>query len=170
MKQKNIILCGFMGSGKTTVGRRMAPLAKMQFIDLDDYIAERQGKTVSAIFAGQGEEAFRRMETEAATALSNRTGLVIAAGGGTLLRAANVRIFRKNGSIVLLDTPLSILQERLKNDTFRPLLQRPDRKQFIADLYRRRMPAYCMAADFIVEGGYPAEKVAAQILDRIRKG
>ena len=83
-KPKNIILCGFMGGGKTTVGRRLAQKAHMEFIDMDDYIEQREGRTITDIFAQDGEETFRRMETDAARELAGRRGLVIAAGGGTL--------------------------------------------------------------------------------------
>ena len=69
-KPKNIILCGFMGSGKTTVGRRLAQKAHMEFIDMDDYIEQREGRTITDIFAQDGEETFRRMETEAARELA----------------------------------------------------------------------------------------------------
>lgn len=78
-KPKNIILCGFMGSGKTTVGRRLAQKAHMEFIDMDDYIEQREGRTITDIFAQDGEETFRRMETDAARELAGRRGLVIAA-------------------------------------------------------------------------------------------
>ena len=109
-KPKNIILCGFMGSGKTTVGRRLAQKAHMEFIDMDDYIEQREGRTITDIFAQDGEETFRRMETEAARELASRRGLVIAAGGGTLLRAQNVKIFRKSGVTVLLLSLIHILR------------------------------------------------------------
>lgn len=168
-KPKNIILCGFMGSGKTTVGRRLAQKAHMEFIDMDDYIKQREGRTITDIFAQDGEETFRRMETDAARELAGRRGLVIAAGGGTLLRAQNVKIFRKSGVTVLLDTPIGFIQERLKNDTARPLLQKPNRKKVVADLYRKRLPAYCAAADVIVDGCGGADRVAGRVLEQVKR-
>lgn len=171
MKQnpKNIILCGFMGSGKTTVGRRIAQKARMEFVDLDQYIEARQERSIPDIFAQDGEESFRRMETEAAKELAGRRGLVIAAGGGTLLRAQNVQIFRNSGVTVLLDTPIWLIQERLKNDTGRPLLQKPNRRQLIANLYRQRLPAYCTAADLIVDGAGGVERVAGRVLEQVNR-
>ena len=168
-KPKNIILCGFMGSGKTTVGRRLAQKTHMEFLDMDHYIEEREGRTIADIFAQDGEETFRRMETEAARELASRRGLIIASGGGTLLRLHNVKIFRKSGVTVLLDTPIGLIQERLKNDTVRPLLQKPNRKKVISDLYRKRLPAYCAAADIIVDGSGGAERVAGRVWEQVKR-
>ena len=114
------------GQWKTTVGRRLAQKTHMEFLDMDHYIEEREGRTIADIFAQDGEETFRRMETEAARELASRRGLIIASGGGTLLRLQNVKIFRKSGVTVLLDTPIGLIQERLKNDTVRPLLQKAE--------------------------------------------
>lgn len=168
-KQKNIILCGFMGCGKSTVGRRLAQKTGMEFIDMDNYIEAREGRTITDIFAQDGEEAFRRMETEAARELANRHGLIIATGGGTLLRAQNVNIFRKSGVTVLLDTPIGFIQERLKNDTMRPLLQKPNRRKVVSDLYRKRLPAYCAAADVIVDGSGGVDRVAGRVLEQVKR-
>ncbi|MFR1803448.1 MAG: shikimate kinase, partial [Faecalispora jeddahensis] len=82
----NIVLCGFMGSGKTTVGQVLAQKSGRRFFDLDQYIEQRQGKTISQIFADEGEQTFRRLETEAARKLSSQKDLVIATGGGAVLR------------------------------------------------------------------------------------
>ena len=109
--KENLILCGFMGCGKTTVGKRLAAATGREFIDMDRFIENQAGMTVSEIFAAQGEGAFRQMETEAARSLSAREGLVIASGGGTVLNPENVRLFRKTGKILLLDVPLSALLE-----------------------------------------------------------
>ncbi len=161
--KENLILCGFMGCGKTTVGKRLAAATGREFIDMDRFIENQAGMTVSEIFAAQGEGAFRQMETEAARSLSAREGLVIASGGGTVLNPENVRLFRQTGKILLLDVPLSALQERLKTDTQRPLLQRPDRREFIEALHRQRMPLYRQAADLVVPAGAPARMVVERI-------
>lgn len=162
----SIVLCGFMGCGKTTVGKRAAKLLKWDFYDLDLYIEEKEGLTVSEIFEKYGEEGFRKMETQAAKELSQKGGAVIACGGGTVLFPQNVEAFHQNGSvIILLDAPLAVLQERLKHDKKRPLLQKPNRNQVIADLYRQRIPLYRSAADLTVKADPPfwvvAKKVAA---------
>ena len=162
----NIVLCGFMGCGKTTVGKRTARLMKRNFCDLDQYIEKKAGMAVSEIFARQGEAAFREMENEAVREISKAGDMVVACGGGTVLRQENVDAFHENGSLILfLDVPLPVLQERLKNDTTRPLLQKPDRNRVIADLYRQRIGKYRRAADVTVRATAPfwvvAKKVAA---------
>ena len=162
----NIVLCGFMGCGKTTVGKRVAKLMKRSFCDLDQYIEQKAGMTISEIFAEHGEAAFRQMEKEAVKEISKAGDMVVACGGGTVLRQENVDAFHENGSLILLlDVPLHVLQERLKTDTTRPLLQRPNRNKVIADLYRQRIDKYRRAADVTVRATAPfwivAKKVAA---------
>lgn len=164
---KNIILCGFMGCGKSTMGRRLAKQLGCEFVDMDRYIEEKQKISVKEIFARHGEEAFRRMETEASRQLAAQTGLVIATGGGTLLNPDNTAALRSTGVIVLLDVPLAALQERLKNDTTRPLLQKPDRNQVIRNLHETRMPQYRAAADVCVNAGAPFQVVADRIIQGV---
>lgn len=144
---RNLILCGFMGSGKTTVGRRLAKMLERPFLDIDAYIEEKQGMTITDIFAQQGEEAFRRMEREACAELATQDGLIIGCGGGTVLREENARLLKQNGIILLLDVPLPLLQKRLRYDKKRPLLQKPNRAKVISDLYKERIPLYRAAAD-----------------------
>ena len=127
---------------------------------------------IREIFASMGEAAFRRMETEAAEKLSSTGGHVIAAGGGTLLSTQNVEILRRNGIIVLLDAPLDALQQRLKRDRTRPLLQKPDREKVIRELHAQRMPLYRAACTLSVNAGQPpaqvAEDIAAAVADSIQ--
>ena len=166
MKQ-NLILCGFMGCGKSTIGRRLAKLSGREFIDMDSFIEEQQGMSIPEIFASLGEPAFRQMETEASQILAQKQELVIASGGGTVLNPENVRILKKSGKILLLDAPLAALQERLKFDTQRPLLQRPDRREFIEQLYKQRFPLYQQAADLVIPAGAPGNVVARTILQML---
>ena len=160
----NIILCGFMGSGKTSVGRRLAKLLDREFCDLDRFVEERAGMTVSQIFAQFGEEGFREREAQAVEEIAREKSLVVASGGGTVLFPRNVEGFhRGGGEILYLDVPLPALQERLKNDKRRPLLQKPNRRQVIADLYAKRCPLYRAAADRVIDAGAPAIVVAKRI-------
>lgn len=162
--QGNIVLCGFMGSGKTSVGRRVARLLDREFIDLDQYIEGQAGMTVSQIFERFGEEGFREREARAVAQVAHGNGLVIATGGGTVLFPKNVELFHQGGSVILfLDVPLAALQERLKNDRRRPLLQKPNRRQVVAQLYRQRCPQYLAAADRVIDAGAPAVVVAKRI-------
>ena len=160
----NIVLCGFMGCGKTSVGRRAAELLGRELCDLDSFIEQRAGMTVSELFARYGEAGFRQREREAVREVAGTPGLIIASGGGTVLFGANVEAFhRAGGLIVFLDAPLAALQERLKNDTRRPLLQVPDRRRVIEELFNKRIPLYRAAADVTVDAGAPPVTVAKRV-------
>ena len=162
----NIILCGFMGCGKTSVGRRAAKLLGRELCDLDQYIEEREGMTITEIFAKFGEEGFRQREARAVEEVSRRGGMVVASGGGTVLFPHNVEVFHKSGGTILfLDVPLPALQERLKNDKRRPLLQKPNRRQVIGELFEKRIPLYRAAADITVDAGAPPMVVARRIAE-----
>ena len=112
----NIVLCGFMGCGKSTVGKKLSQMTQMEFVDMDGYIEKRAGMKIPDIFEKHGEDFFRDLEHEAAVELSQRGGYVVATGGGALTFQRNVDAFKEGGVIVLLDTPLRVLQLRLKND------------------------------------------------------
>lgn len=158
----NIVLCGFMGSGKTTCGRLLAEQTGRRFIDLDDWIAQREGMSVAEIFAQKGEPAFRELEAQAVRELSRTQGLVIAAGGGTLLQTKNADALRANGVIILLDVSLETARCRLKNDSTRPLLHWGDSADAVGELYRARAELYHSAADLTVTAdGTPEETVRA---------
>ncbi len=160
----NIVLCGFMGCGKTCVGRRAARLMKREFCDLDQYIEQKEGMTISEIFQAFGEEGFREREAQAVREVSKERGMVVACGGGTVLSSRNVEAFHQGGGVILLlNVPLPVLQERLKYDTTRPLLQKPNRNQVIAALYKKRMPQYRAAADLSLRGVAPPWVVAKRI-------
>lgn len=162
----NIILCGFMGCGKTSVGRRAAALMGRELCDLDSYIEEQAGMTVSEIFARFGEAEFREREARAVREVAGAPGLIIASGGGTVLSRANVEAFHERGGlIVFLDAPLAALQERLKNDRRRPLLQVPDRRRVIEELFEKRIPLYRAAADVTVDAGAPPVTVARRVAE-----
>lgn len=161
---KNIILCGFMGCGKTTVGKNLQKRSGMHMIDTDAYIEKNQGMKISEIFDRYGEAYFRDLEYDACCELSKKSGIIISTGGGALTFERNVEALKKNGTIVLIDVPLDTIKERLKNDTTRPLLQRPDKDEAMRELYEKRMPLYKKAADIIVDGGFPPLQVAINII------
>ena len=165
---KNIILCGFMGSGKTRIGKLLRKLTGREFIDIDQYIERQEGMKVSQIFEMYGEKSFREKEKHAVEVLSKRENLIIACGGGTVLNEENVTAFHKEkGIIVLLYVPVSVLQDRLKNDVKRPLLQVPNRNDIIQGLHKERYPKYRAAADISVYAALPAHLVAKRILKKI---
>lgn len=164
MGKGNIVLCGFMGCGKTSIGKRVAKLIGQEFCDLDKYIEKKEGMTVSAIFQQYGEKGFRQRENQAVREVARRQDLVVACGGGTVLFPENVVALHEGGGTILyLQVPLAALQERLKADTQRPLLQKPNRREVIAQLYEKRCPLYEAAADRVVMAGAPAVVVAKEI-------
>lgn len=123
--------------------------------------------TVSEIFEKYGEEKFRDMEHDACIELAGLEGLVIASGGGAFTFKRNVEAFKGKDKIVFLDVPLGIIKSRLKNDTTRPLLQRPDRDRVMKDLYDSRYPIYHAAADIVVKGKNTPLKTAFAIIDAV---
>lgn len=161
----NIVLCGFMGSGKSTVGAALAQLLNRDFVDMDALIVKETGLSVSEIFKQFGEPHFRTLETRCAGRLAERGGLVIAPGGGALLSPQNERVLKTGGIIVLLDVPLEIIRRRLAGDETRPLLDGANRGEKLAFLYKARMNAYRAAADVTVRNtdDRPAEAMAREI-------
>ena len=126
---KSIFLCGFMGCGKTTVGRILAKKTGREFVDMDKYIEKKENMTVSEIFALHGEDYFRDLEHSVCAELSQKEDLIVATGGGALTYKRNSDIIRQNATVLYLSVPLDVIAKRLKNDTTRPLLQRPDKEQ-----------------------------------------
>ena len=140
----NIVLIGFMGSGKTTFGRWVSRRHNRKFYDTDEYIEKKQNTTISAIFATKGEEAFRDMETETVKELSDTLdNCVISVGGGLVLR--------KLGTVVYLKASEEELCKRLSKDTKRPLLQGGGLHEKIHNLMEQREDIYLDAADMIVD-------------------
>lgn len=159
----NIVLCGFMGCGKSTVGKALAQQLGFQFVDMDAYIEEKTGKTVSAIFAEDGEPAFRKMEADACRDLSRQTGQVIATGGGALLQPGNREALEAGGVIVLIEVTAETVLARLMDDGTRPLLAVDDKETAVRELMAKRLPTYRKAARVAVDGNRPAGTVAAEI-------
>jgi shikimate kinase/3-dehydroquinate synthase len=142
MAEANIILTGFMGTGKTSVGREVAAQLGRAFIDLDDLIAERAGRPISAIFAQDGEATFRALESAICQEVRQPAALVIATGGGAVLDPANREALEAGGTVVCLEADPATIVTRLAGGDGRPLLSGPDRPARIADLLAERARAY----------------------------
>lgn len=164
----NIVLCGFMGCGKTTVGRKLATQTGRRFVDMDAYIEEQAGMSVSTIFEQFGESDFRSREREACKALAEQRHLVIASGGGALTFPENVEVLAATSCIVLISVTPETVLKRLQGDITRPLLARPDKEQAVQQLWARRLPLYQAAADMEVNGERPAEQVAEDIIAAVK--
>ncbi len=140
---KNIILVGFMGTGKSATGRMVANQLNREFVDMDAVIEERTGKKISAIFAEEGESHFRALERELVQELSAREDLVIGTGGGVVLNPDNIRDFNKTGVVICLHADPDTILERVAKDTHRPLLEGDDDKiKAIKELLAKREELY----------------------------
>ena len=165
MKRKNIVLCGFMGSGKSTIGNLLSKKMGMAFIDLDAYIEKKENKSVSQIFADSGEEYFRQLEKDAVRELAYKKSIILATGGGTLTFQENVDVLRNaDNKIILLDLPVEVVEQRLQGDTKRPLLNRPDKEKVMRELYEKRLPLYRSAADIVVNAANSPLQVCIEII------
>lgn len=161
---KSIFLCGFMGCGKTTVGRTLAKRTGKEFIDMDKYIEKKENMTVSQIFETNGENYFRDLEHQVCCELSQKKDLIVATGGGALTFKRNVDVLKKNATVLFISVPLEIIAKRLKNDTTRPLLQRADKEQAMKELYEKRLPLYTEAATVVVDGSVSTKAVVSLII------
>ena len=145
----NLILCGMMGAGKTTVGIKLAEKTGRQWLDTDVVITQKHGK-IADIFAQKGEEYFRKLETETLSAFAQEENLVLSVGGGLVLKQENVCLLKRMGKIVYLQAEKQTLISRLQQDTERPLLQGADLERKIENLLSARASVYETVADYIV--------------------
>jgi len=159
-----VFLVGFMGSGKTTVGRALAAVMGWRFADLDQLIEAREGRSIREIFETRGEAEFRRIEHEAIAACREMSETVIALGGGAFIADANRALISALGMSVWLDCPLEICLDRLGNDPTRPLLRG---KEEMRDLLSRRRSSYALADLIIQTANRPPEDVAVEIHTRL---
>ncbi len=149
---EHIILIGFMGAGKTTVGRSLSRRLQRQLLDTDAMIEARAGMSVSRIFETEGEASFRRTESEVLSGLAQRRSpVIVSTGGGMPLREENRRMLRQMGHVVYLRVKPETVCARLASDTSRPLLQGGDRKEKIRALLAERGPVYEAAAHIAVD-------------------
>ena len=162
--KKNLILCGFMGSGKSTIGKLLAEKLGARFIDTDSYIEQKQGMTISEIFEKYGESYFRKLEYDVCVELSSMQKTVISTGGGTVLNDDNMRALKKNGVIFLLNVSSRTVLTRLKNDTTRPLLQKEDKERAVKMMLSNRTPLYNRAADYVIDAEESPRKVTLKIM------
>ncbi len=168
---KSIILTGFMGAGKTTVGRVLAAMTSLPLIDTDSYIESMAGMSVSAIFAQYGETYFRDLETAAVSELiSQKQSCIVSCGGGLVLRPENRILLKKLGTVIYLQVSPKTVALRLSGDTTRPLLSGADADEKIRTLMASRQNAYEAAADLAVcaDEAKP-EEICAKILREIEK-
>jgi shikimate kinase len=161
---ENIILVGFMGTGKTTVGKIIAGRLHKKFVDMDDVIAARAGKAISLIFSEDGEAHFRKMERELVQELASAPGQVIAAGGGIVLNPENIEDFSRTGMVICLFASEQEIMRRVSGSSSRPLLEKGDKFQRILDLLEKRRPLYAAIPSRIDTSRLTPEEVVETIM------
>lgn len=162
----NVYLVGFMGAGKTCVGRRLAEMLSYGFVDLDGRIEEMAGERIRAIFVGHGEQFFRNLETEELQKVSTLRRYVVALGGGAFCSEQNRKMVRASGTSVWLDAPASTLYQRCAGDDSRPLFgTRPD----VEALLSRRREFYEKADLKVPVQDRTVDEIALEIVNLLRK-
>ena len=168
-ESENIYLVGLMGAGKTTIGRQLAKALAVPFYDSDKAIEERTGVDIPTIFEFEGEEGFRDREQKMIQQLTMMNGIVLATGGGAILREENRQLLKANGFIVYLQSSFERTLERTRRDTQRPLLRTDNPRERIESLFIQREPLYLACADFKVNTGILSSKeVVERILEKYR--
>jgi shikimate kinase len=163
----NIVLTGFMGTGKSAVGRHLADKLHVPMIDADAAIAKRAGKSIREIFVEDGEPNFRRLESEVIAELSAQDKTVIATGGGALLNAINRENLTRNGVLVCLNARAGTLLERLKDDLTRPLLEGENLEQKMERLMKDRQAVYALCPIQVDTDGKTISQVAEEIIQKV---
>lgn len=165
---KNIVLTGFMGAGKTAVGRELANILKWNLIDIDDEIVKTQGLSISEIFSSLGEAAFRDIETEMIRETGRNNNVIISTGGGAILRQGNMELLKSNGIVVCLTAAPETILERTGRSTKRPLLNVEDPLGRIKELIEARRPFYEKADITIDTESKTPRQVAEEILEGVK--
>ena len=163
---RNLVLVGFMGTGKSAIGRRVATLARAPFLEMDAELERRAGKSITRIFAEDGEPAFRDLEAQLAEEWGRKQGAVISCGGGVVLREANLRALEANGLLVCLTARPEVILARTARAAKRPLLAGENPEQKIRDLLAARAPLYAKISVQIDTSDLGPEELAAQVLAR----
>jgi len=141
----NIYLVGFMGTGKTAVGKELAKIKKWRFVDLDELIELRNKRSILDIFAKDGEPYFRRIEKQTLIEVAGEKKFVVACGGGIVIDKDNIRIMKETGMIFCLSAPLDVILKRTSRYAHRPLLNVAEPKKQIELLLKLRAPYYALA-------------------------
>lgn len=165
---KNVFLIGPMGAGKSAVGRQLARMLHLTFLDSDEEIENRTGVDISFIFEKEGEEGFRKREAKVIEDLSNMDGVVLATGGGAVGDAQNRSNLGARGYVVYLKTSVDQQLQRTARRKIRPLLENRDRREVLDALMTEREPLYLEIADLTLDtDGRKVNAVASEILDAI---
>ena len=165
----NYFLIGPMGAGKTSVGRHLAELIKLDFVDSDTEIEARTGVDIAYIFEKEGEEGFRRREKKIIDEISSREGVVLATGGGAIMDVENRKNLSSRGYVIYLYTNVKKQVERVKKGRERPLLTNKDPEKILKDLMEVRDPLYREIAECVITtNGRHINSIAKEIFDALK--
>jgi len=167
--KRNVFLCGFMATGKSSAGKRLAEALHWEFLDMDALIEAEAGATISEIFAAQGEPAFRAMESRMVRILAARSGCVIAAGGGAIVHPQNLEMMKRSGVVITLTADIPTILRRSAGEDSRPLLQTADRQERIRTLLQQRAPFYDRADIVLDTSPLSVDEVATMLLQRLHE-
>ncbi len=164
---KNILLIGFMGTGKSTVSKQLMSITGMNEVDMDSYIVNREQMSIAEIFSKYGEEHFRKIETECLKEIIKMDNTIISCGGGVVVKNENVEYMKQGGKIVLLTAKPETIFERVRYSKDRPILNGNMNVEFIEELMNKRKDRYLSVADIIIEtDNKDASVIAKEILDK----
>ncbi|MCM8763007.1 MAG: shikimate kinase [Candidatus Omnitrophica bacterium] len=166
---ENIYLVGFMGTGKSAVGKKLAARLNVRFLDLDALIEEKEGRKIVDIFRENGEPYFRKLEKENLKEISTKDNLVVACGGGIVLDRENIALMKKTGRMVCLRARTEVILERVKRYKHRPLLNVEDKEKAILEILKVRQPLYDLAHFSIDTSDLSIEAVVEKILAHLNK-
>ncbi len=165
----NVVLIGFMGCGKTTLGRGLAAKLGFRFLDMDELIVQKTGKSIPEIFADSGEEGFRAVETGVLRELQGTRCAVISTGGGVVTMPENLPLLKKLGCVIFLNVPERVLFERVSRNHDRPLLRTANPRQTLHDLLEARLPLYVSVADLDLDiRGLTPDEAAYGLAESVR--
>lgn len=159
---KPIYLCGFMGCGKSHIGRLLSEKLSAKFIDLDKHIEDVEGMSIPDIFKEKGEDYFRKREADCIK--SFKEGVVVATGGGALLREETALFAKDNGTVIFINTAFDTCYSRIKGDKHRPLAVNSTKEQ-LQELFDKRFPIYQKNSDYSIDGEKTDIEIAQAIID-----
>ncbi len=165
----NIVLTGFMGTGKTAVGKKTAKALNMQYIDTDEVIEKDVGRKIHRIFEDSGEKYFRGIEAKVVKCVALLDGFVISTGGGVVLKKENMKELEKNGMVICLAASPEVILKRTRSAIYRPLLNVNDPAGKIKELLEKRAPFYKRCSLMIDTSGKSIEEVSVDIISFARQ-